>query len=72
MPKPRARDLGILFEGTPGPCNAITDVDGVQVGYSTVIQGEKIRSGVTIIHPRGKEDHDPVCAAWFASTATAR
>ena len=66
MPKPRARDIGILFEGTPGPYNAITDVDGVQVGYSTVIRGENIRTGVTIIHPRGIDDHDPVCAGWFA------
>jgi D-aminopeptidase len=66
MPKPRARDLGILFEGTPGPCNAITDVTGVQVGYSTVIRDDSIRTGVTVIHPRGKDDHDPVCAGWFA------
>ena len=61
----RARDLGIPFEGTPGECNAITDVPGVTVGYATVIEGESARTGVTIIHPRGREDHDPVFAAWF-------
>ncbi len=66
MSKPRARDLGILFEGMPGPCNAITDVAGVQVGYATVIRGDSIRTGVTVIHPRGIDDHDPVCAGWFA------
>ena len=65
MPKPRARDLGIPFEGTPGPYNAITDVDGVTVGYSTIIEGESARTGVTIIHPRGKANHDPVFAGWF-------
>jgi L-aminopeptidase/D-esterase-like protein len=66
MPKPRARDLGFPFEGNPGPFNAISDVDGVQVGYASLIHGENIRTGVTIIHPRGKVDHDPVCAGWFA------
>jgi L-aminopeptidase/D-esterase-like protein len=65
MTKPRARDLGIPFEGTPGIYNAITDVPGVTVGYSTVIEGDSARTGVTIIHPRGQEDHDPVFAAWF-------
>jgi len=65
MQKPRARDLGIPFEGTPGKHNAITDVEGVTVGYSTIIEGESARTGVTIIHPRGKENHDPVFAAWF-------
>lgn len=63
--KPRARDLGIPLEGTPGPFNAITDVSGVTVGYATVIEGESIRTGVTIIHPRGKENHDPVFAGIF-------
>jgi L-aminopeptidase/D-esterase-like protein len=57
--------LGIPFEGTPAPYNAITDVPGVTVGYCTVIEGESARTGVTIIHPRGQEDHDPVFAAWF-------
>jgi L-aminopeptidase/D-esterase-like protein len=65
MTKPRARDLGIHFEGTPGPLNAITDVDGVEVGYATVIEGDAARTGVTILHPRGKSDHDPVFAGWF-------
>jgi L-aminopeptidase/D-esterase-like protein len=65
MTKPRARDLGIPFEGRTGKYNAITDVQGVTVGYATVIEGESARTGVTIIHPRGQEDHDPVFAAWF-------
>ncbi|MGE5463377.1 MAG: P1 family peptidase [Syntrophothermus sp.] len=65
MTKPRARELGIPFEGAPGEYNAITDVPGVTVGYATVIQGESARTGVTIIHPRGREDHDPVFAGWF-------
>jgi D-aminopeptidase len=65
MIKPRARDLGIPFEGTPGEYNAITDVPGVTVGYCTVIEGESARTGVTMIHPRGQNDHDPVFAAWF-------
>ena len=65
MTKPRARALGIPFEGSPGKNNAITDVPGVTVGYATVIEGESARTGVTIIHPRGKQDHDPVFAAWF-------
>src|SRR5512143_150693 len=65
MTKPRARDLGIPFEGMPGRYNAITDVQGVTVGYSTLIEGESARTGVTILHPRGQKDHDPVFAAWF-------
>jgi L-aminopeptidase/D-esterase-like protein len=65
MTKPRARDLGIPFEGRPGKFNAITDVEGVTVGYSTIIQGDSVRTGVTIIHPRGGENHDPVFAGWF-------
>ena len=65
MTKPRARDLGIPFEGKTGEYNAITDVQGVTVGYSTLIEGESARTGVTIIHPRGQEDYDPVFAAWF-------
>ena len=63
--KPRARDLGIPFEGTPGPFNAITDVQGIEVGYSTLIRDSDVRTGVTIIHPRGKANHDPVFAGWF-------
>jgi L-aminopeptidase/D-esterase-like protein len=65
MTKPRARDLGIPFEGSTGEYNAITDVPGVTVGYATVIENDSARTGVTIIHPRGKENHDPVFAAWF-------
>ena len=65
MTKPRARDLGIPFEGTPGKYNAITDVDGITVGYSTIIENESARTGVTIIHPRGRDNHEPVFAAWF-------
>ncbi|HET9905453.1 MAG TPA: P1 family peptidase [Anaerolineales bacterium] len=61
----RARDLGIPFEGQPGEHNAITDVFGVTVGYATIIEGESARTGVTIIHPRGGENPDPVFAAWF-------
>ena len=62
MTKPRARDLGIPFEGTPAPYNAITDVAGVTVGYATVIEGRSARTGVTIIHPRGNGDSTPVYA----------
>lgn len=65
MTKPRARDLGIPFEGTPGIFNAITDVEDITVGYSTIIEGDSARTGVTIIHPRGRQNHDPVFAAWF-------
>src|SRR5512139_415048 len=65
MTKPRARDLGIPFEGTPGEYNAITDVPGVTVGYATIVEGDSARTGVTIIHPRGGDDHDPVFAGWF-------
>ena len=70
---PRARDLGIPFEGTPGPLNSITDVKGVEVGYQTLIRGEgklqigvgPVRTGVTAIFPRGKSGVDPVFAGWF-------
>ncbi len=65
MKKPRARDLGIPFQGTPAKYNAITDVDSITVGYSTIIEGDSARTGVTIIHPRGQKNHDPVFAAWF-------
>ena len=61
----RARDLGIPFEGHPGTYNAITDVSGVTVGYATLIEGDSTRTGVTIIHPRGQKNHEPVFAAWF-------
>ncbi|HEX2698130.1 MAG TPA: P1 family peptidase, partial [Anaerolineales bacterium] len=65
MPKPRARDLGIHFEGAPGLHNSITDIHGIEVGYATIIEGESARTGVTIVHPRGKRDHDPVFAGYF-------
>ncbi|HLO29361.1 MAG TPA: P1 family peptidase [Anaerolineales bacterium] len=61
----RARDLGIPFEGSTGAFNAITDVQGVTVGYTTLIEGDSARTGVTIVHPRGPDNHDPVFAAWF-------
>jgi D-aminopeptidase len=71
--KPRARDLGIPFDGTPGLNNAITDVHGVEVGHTTLISGSgklivgkgPVRTGVTAIHPRGKNSNDAVFAAWF-------
>jgi L-aminopeptidase/D-esterase-like protein len=52
--EPRARDLGIPFDGTPGKWNAITDVPGVEVGHTTLIEGDSVRTGVTAILPRGK------------------
>src|SRR5688572_32223705 len=56
---PRARDLGVPFDGTPGPLNAITDVAGVTVGQTTLIEdlanSRKVRTGVTAILPRGRE-----------------
>lgn len=55
---PRARDLGVPFDGTPGPLNAITDVAGVTVGQVTLIEdladGRKVRTGVTAVLPRGR------------------
>jgi D-aminopeptidase len=71
----RARDLGVPFEGTTGPLNAITDVAGVEVGYTTIIRGEgklvvgkgPVRTGVTAIIPRGHDSlNDPVYAAVFS------
>ncbi len=69
--EPRARDLGVPFDGTPGPLNAITDVAGVTVGQVTLIRdlanGHKVRTGVTAILPRGHDTYDiPVFGAWFA------
>ena len=64
--KPRARDLGIPFEGTPAALNAITDVTGVEVGLTTIISGTSVRTGVTVVLPRGKASNDPVFAGWFA------
>ncbi len=72
--KPRARELGVPFDGTPGKFNAITDVKGVEVGQTTLIAGEgalkvgrgPVRTGVTVVIPRGRADGDPVFAGWFA------
>jgi D-aminopeptidase len=64
--KPRARDLGVPFEGTPGPLNAITDIAGVEVGHTTLIEGESVRTGVTAIWPRGNQSDDPTFGAWFS------
>jgi D-aminopeptidase len=65
--KPRARSLGLRFRGTPGPWNAITDVPGIEVGYQTLIKGDKVRTGVTAIHPRGKANPgDPVAAGFHS------
>jgi D-aminopeptidase len=72
--KPRARDLGVPFDGTPGPLNAITDVAGVEVGMTTLISGEgalkvgtgPVRTGVTAILPRGKASNEQVFAGWFS------
>jgi D-aminopeptidase len=71
--KPRARDLGVPFDGNPGPYNAITDVKGVEVGHTTLISGSgklkvgegPVRTGVTAVLPRGKDSQDPVFGAWF-------
>ena len=65
--RPRARALGIPFDGTPGPWNAITDVPGVEVGYETLVRGESVRTGVTGIHPRGRAGAGvPVTAGFFS------
>ncbi len=73
--KPRARDLSVPFDGTPGPFNAITDVSGVAVGHTTLISGEgklqigkgPVRTGVTAILPRGKDSmSNPVFAGWWS------
>lgn len=72
--KPRARDLGVPFDGRPGKLNAITDVKGIEVGETTLISGEgplkvgvgPVRTGVTAILPRGKDSRDPVFAGYFS------
>src|SRR5260370_20005594 len=65
--RPRARSLGIPFAGQPGRWNAITDVPGVEVGYTTLIRGTSVRTGVTAIHPRGAAGAgDPVAAGFFS------
>jgi L-aminopeptidase/D-esterase-like protein len=71
--KPRVRDLGLPIGGTAGPLDAITDVAGVEVGHTTLVSGSgklvvgkgPVRTGVTVIHPRGKSSADPVFGAWF-------
>ena len=71
--KPRARDIGIPFDGKPGKFNAITDVKGVEVGYSTIISGSgknirgkgPVRTGVTAILPRGR-NNNPVFGNWYS------
>ena len=73
-PRPRARDLGVPFDGTTGPLNAITDVGGVEVGHTTLISGSgklvvgtgPVRTGVTAILPRGKGSTEPVFGGWFS------
>ena len=72
--KPRENTLQLPIGGTPGPLDAITDVAGVEVGHTTLISGSgalvvgqgPVRTGVTVVHPRGKGNPDPVFAAWFA------
>lgn len=65
--RPRAREIGVPFEGLPGPHNAITDVPGVEVGHCTLVSGEPgpaaVRTGVTAVLPRG-----PVDSTCFAAT----
>jgi D-aminopeptidase len=70
----RARDIGIPLDGSPGPLDAITDVAGVTVGHATIIRGEgrlrvgegPVRTGVTAVFPRGRDDLAPVFAGWFS------
>src|ERR1700740_611299 len=78
--KPRARDLGVPFDGSPGPVNAITDVAGVTVGHTTLISGEgklrvgkgPVRTGVTAVLPRGKDSmNKPVFAGWWSRNGNA-
>lgn len=64
--RPRARDLGVPFEGAPGQLDAITDVPGVEVGHKTLISGDNVRTGVTAVWPRGKKSNDPVFGGFFS------
>jgi D-aminopeptidase len=72
--RPRARELGVPFDGLPGPLNALTDVSGVEVGHCTLISGSgklkpgkgPVRTGVTAILPRGRRDATPVFAGCFS------
>jgi D-aminopeptidase len=68
---PRARELGIPFDGSPGPLNAITDVAGVTVGHTTLMSGDdpkhQVRTGVTAVLPRGEQTRAiPSFAGWFS------
>ncbi len=72
---PRARALGVPFDGTPGAGNAITDVAGVTVGHSTIVSGEgaltvgkgPVRTGVTAVLPRGRDSMaKPSFAGWYS------
>src|SRR5450432_4527626 len=71
---PRSRALGVPFDGNPGPLDAITDVKGVEVGDTTLIRGEgklvvgqgPVRTGVTVVFPRGRADGEPVYAGWYS------
>lgn len=74
----RARGLGIPFEGQAGPLNAITDVAGIEVGQVTLNKGNgslqvgvgPVRTGVTVVHPRGKASTEAVFAGWFTLNAS--
>lgn len=74
QPRLRARDLGVPFVGTPGPLNAITDIKGVEVGFTTLMSGRgplkvgvgPVRTGVTAILPRGQKSSAPVFGGWFS------
>jgi D-aminopeptidase len=67
MPEPRARDLGLPFQGVTGALNAIADVPGLEVGHTTLIEADRVRTGVTAILPRGKaKGFEVVPAAWFS------
>jgi L-aminopeptidase/D-esterase-like protein len=74
-PRPRARDLGVPFDGTPGPLNAVTDLEGVLVGHTTLIEGNgklvvgkgPVRTGVTAVLPRGADSiRHPSFAGWYS------
>src|SRR5512132_1174055 len=76
----RARDLGVPFDGMPGKLNSITDIPGVEVGYTTLIRGDgklevgkgPVRTGVTAILPRGHASlNDPVYAGIFSLNGNA-
>ena len=65
--RPRGRGLGLPFSAVCGPNNAITDVSGVTVGYCTLIAGQAIRTGVTAVFPRGRDDpFSPVWSGFYA------